>query len=102
MKKLDWKYVPIFVIFVLSLALAPVFRAQDQGSITRITPLPDGAQYSVDGQSYTHASSALWPAGSKHTLSVPFDAQVAVRTKYVFRNWAFNGGVISFNPVTVT
>src|ERR1035441_4279420 len=67
MKKFDWKYVPIFVILALSMALAPVFHAQTQGSLTRITPVPDGAGYLVDGQYYTHASSALWPAGSKHT-----------------------------------
>ena len=39
MKKFDWKYVPIFILFALSMALAPVFRAQDLGSVTRITPV---------------------------------------------------------------
>jgi hypothetical protein len=87
MKKLDWKYVPIFVIFALSIALAPVFRAQDQ-SITRITPIPDGAEYVVDGQTYSHASSAVWPAGSKHTLSVPNTTQYyQQRTQYTFSAW---------------
>src|SRR5664280_1350039 len=76
MKKFDWKYVPIFVIFAFSMALSPVFRAQDLGSITRITPVPDGAAYTVDGQTYWHASSAVWPAGSKHTLFVPATVQV--------------------------
>ncbi len=103
MKKFDWKYVPILVIFALSMALAPVFRAQDQGSVTRITPVPDGAGYSVDGQNYTSASSALWPAGSKHTLWVSNPVQVGqVGTKWVFRDWEFAGGVLQFNPVTVT
>jgi uncharacterized protein (TIGR03437 family) len=103
MKKFDWKYVPVFVIFALSMALAPVFRAQDQGSITRITPVPDGAEYTVDGQFYAHASSAVWPVGSKHTLGVPGTTQVGqVRTKYVFRDWEFAGGAFQVNPVTVT
>ena len=103
MKKFDWKYVPIFVIVALSMALAPVFRAQDLGSITRITPVPDGAEYTVDGQTFTRASSAAWPAGSKHTLWVPYTTQVGqVRTKYVFRGWEFAGGALPFNPVTVT
>ena len=75
MKKLDWKYVPVFVIFALSIALAPVFRAQDQGALTRITPVPADAEYTVDGQTYTHASSAFWPTGSKHVLSVPNPTQ---------------------------
>jgi uncharacterized protein (TIGR03437 family) len=103
MKIFDWKYVPIFVMFALGMALAPVFRAQDLGSITRITPVPDGAAYTVDGQNYTHASSAVWPAGSKHILSVPLTLQVGqIRTRYVFRDWEFAGGGFQFNPVTVT
>jgi uncharacterized protein (TIGR03437 family) len=103
MKKFDWKYVPIFAIVALSMALAPVFRAQDLGSITRITPMPDGAAYTVDGQNYSHASSAVWPAGSKHILGVPATLQVGqIRTQYVFRDWEFAGGSIQFNPVTVT
>jgi uncharacterized protein (TIGR03437 family) len=102
MKKFDWKYVPIFVIFAFSMALSPVFRAQDLGSITRITPVPDGASYTVDGQIYSHASSAVWPAGSKHTLFVPATGQVNQRTQYVFNDWEFTGGSLPGNPVTVT
>lgn len=101
MKKLDWNYVPIFVIFALSMALAPVFRAQDQ-SITRITPVPDGATYVVDGQTYSHASSAVWPAGSKHTLWVPNLTQTNQGTQYTFQSWEFSGGQLPFNPVSVT
>jgi uncharacterized protein (TIGR03437 family) len=103
MKKLDWNYVPVFVIFALSIALAPVFRAQDQGSLTRITPVPADAEYMVDGQTYTHASSAFWPTGSKHILWVPNSPQVGqVRIRYVFKAWEFDGGSITTNPVTVT
>src|ERR1700687_3365214 len=101
MKKFDWKYVPIFVIFALSVALAPVFRAQTPGSLTRITPVPDGAGYLVDGQYYTHASSALWPAGTKHTLWVADPVQNSQRTQYVFNGWQWSGGPLP-NPVTVT
>lgn len=102
MKKFDWKYVPIFVIFALSMALAPVFHAQSQGALTRITPVPDGAGYYVDGQYYNHASSAMWPAGSKHTLWVFDPIQLSqIRTQYVFTGWEFSGGPLP-NPVTVT
>ena len=102
MKIFNWKYVPIFVIFALSMALAPVFRAQSQGSLTRITPVPDGAGYLVDGQYYTHASSAMWPAGSKHTLWVSDLAQTSqLRTQYVFIDWEWSAGSLP-NPVTVT
>ena len=102
MKKLNWKYVPIFVIFALSMALAPAFLAQSSGSVTRITPVPDGAGYSVDGQYYQHASSAMWPAGSKHTLWVSDAIQFYQnRTQYAFTGWTFSGGSLP-NPVTVT
>ena len=102
MKKFGWTYVPIFVIFALSIALAPVFRAQTQGSLTRITPVPDGAGYQVDGQYYTHASSAMWPAGSKHTLWVAGLTQINQnRTQFVFIDWEWSGGSLP-NPVTVT
>jgi uncharacterized protein (TIGR03437 family) len=103
MKKFDWKYSSIFAIFALSLALAPVFRAQSQGALTRITPVPDGAGYMVDGQYYEHASSALWPAGSKHTLFVPNTLQTSqIRTQYAFTGWEFAGGSFQLNPVVVT
>src|ERR1035437_7401508 len=102
MKKLDWKHVATFVILALSMALAPVFRAQDLGSITRITTVPDGAQYVVDGQNYSQASSAVWPTSCKHALWVPNTVQASqiIRTQYIFRNWEFAGGTFQFNPVT--
>ncbi len=103
MKNLDRKYVPIFAIVALSMALAPIFRGQDLGSTTRITPVPADAQYTVDGQDYSHASSAVWPTGSKHTLWVPSELQLGhFRMKYIFRGWEFAGGPLPFNPVTVT
>ena len=40
---------PILAAFALSVAFAPVFRAQDQGSVTKITPVPDGVYFTVDG-----------------------------------------------------
>jgi uncharacterized protein (TIGR03437 family) len=103
MMKFDWKYIPIFVIFALSLALAPVFHAQSQGSLTRVTPVPDGAGYQVDGQYYTHASSAIWPAGSKHTLYVEELTQSRQpRTRYAFSGWRSGDGTPGPNPFVVT
>ena len=102
MKRFDWKYLPIAVIFVLSMALAPVFRAQEQSSVTRILTTPDGAEFYVDGQMYTHAMSAAWPAGTKHTLWVPSLLQFpSIRTRYAFGGWTFSGGSLP-NPVVIT
>src|SRR5206468_11967269 len=102
MKRFDWKYVPIAVIFVISMVLAPVFRAQEQGAFTRITPVPDGVEYVVDGQAYTHATAAAWPSGSKHVLYVPNAIQLGPRTQYLFQGWGFTGGILQQNPVTIT
>ena len=57
LKKLDWTNLPIVAVFGLSVALAPVFRAQDQGTITKVSPSPDGAFFQVDGVTYQHAVS---------------------------------------------
>jgi len=68
MKRLDWKYLPIGVLFVLSTALAPVFRAQESVAVTSVHADPPDAYYFVDGTSYNGPSSNPWPAGSKHVL----------------------------------
>src|SRR5205085_6580834 len=70
MHKISSRFLPILAVIAVPLALAPVVHAQIQGSVTRITPVPDGASFNVDGQLYTHAVSAVWPAGSKHLLYV--------------------------------
>ncbi len=103
MKKIDWSYLPIAAIFALSMALAPVFHAQDQGTITRITTVPEGAIYLVDGQPFNHSTSAIWPTGSKHTLSVPAANQnFVIRTQYNFLSWEFAGQLLPGSTVTVT
>jgi uncharacterized protein (TIGR03437 family) len=71
-------------------ALAPAIRAQNLGTAVTINTVPDGAYYSVDGQMYTHASSAIWPAGSKHILSVdPEEDGILNKTKLTFSNWSY-------------
>ena len=85
------------------MALAPVFRAQTSGTLTRVTPVPDGAVFYVDGQPFSHATSALWPSGSKHVLSVPDTVQIGqIRTQLAFQAWQFAGTSLPTNPVTVT
>ena len=104
MKKFDWKYVPIFVIFALSMALAPVFRAQDQGSLTRITPVPDGRRIHR-GWPNLYARFERGVAGGQqaHVLWVPDTTQIGhLGMKYVFRGWEFAGGSLRSNPVTMT
>ena len=95
---------PILAAFALSVAFAPVFRAQDQGSVTKITPVPDGVYFTVDGAGYQHAVSNIWPAGSKHTLAVPTPLQAPGGNKVIstFDHWEFNGGQTALNPFVVS
>jgi uncharacterized protein (TIGR03437 family) len=104
MKRLDWKYLPIGVLFVLSTALAPVFRAQESLAVTGIRADPPDASYSVDGTTYTGPSSNPWPQGSKHVLSTFTQQSPVGQTKiqYLFQGWDFPGGSIPLNPATVT
>ncbi|HKA02597.1 MAG TPA: hypothetical protein VKE70_39065 [Candidatus Solibacter sp.] len=104
LKKLNWTNLPILAAFGLSVALAPIFRAQDQGSITKVTPLPDGAFFTVDGANYTHAVSNIWPTGSKHTLSAitPQYPPTGAKATLTFDHWEFNGGNVSLNPFVIT
>jgi uncharacterized protein (TIGR03437 family) len=103
MMKLFSGLLSIFAVIATQVAVAPVSYAQIQGSVTRITPVPDGAYFYVDGQQYNHAASAVWPTGSKHTLFVlePVQNTIAVKTKLSFRGWSWSGGALP-NPVDVT
>src|SRR4051794_5320415 len=104
MKSLDWKYLPIGALFLLSTALAPVFRAQDGSSVTRLRMDPPDAYYTVDGVSFTSASSAIWTPGSKHILAAPSPQSPPgkPKTQYVFKQWEFGQAIIKQNPVPVT
>src|SRR6266567_398104 len=92
------------VLFALAAALAPVYRAQSLGTTVRIVPVPDGAYYSVDGQNYSHATSAIWPVGSKHVLSADVQQDGAqYKTKIAFQGWSYSGGSLpGGNTVIIT
>jgi uncharacterized protein (TIGR03437 family) len=101
MRKFISQSFPIFLATVLLAFLAPPGHAQNS-STTSIVPVPDGAYYTVDGATYQHATSFLWPQGSKHTLGAPSLAFPTPNTQYVFENWKWSGGNLTGNPVTVT
>jgi uncharacterized protein (TIGR03437 family) len=47
--------------------------------------------------------SAIWPAGSKHILSVDSNVQLGgIKTRYTFGGWSYSGGPLTGNTVTVT
>src|SRR4051794_17534064 len=104
MKRLDWKYLPIGVLFVLSTALAPVFRAQEGTTVTRVRTDPPDAFYSVDGAIYSSATNTVWAPGSKHVLNAisPQNPPGQPKAIYVWKQWEFGDSVIKVNPAPVT
>ena len=77
--------------------------AAQSSSATKIYTVPDGVGYTVDGQYYTSLSTAVWPAGSKHVLSVnPYPAGSNLNTRYSFVNWQYFGGALPGSTVTIT
>jgi uncharacterized protein (TIGR03437 family) len=103
MKRLDWKYLPIGALLILSTALAPVFRAQTGNTVTRVTTVPPDATYTIDGTSYSGPSSSVWSPG-KHVLNAisPQYPNGNTRILYTFKSWDFGAGSITMNPLTVT
>ncbi|HLK62144.1 MAG TPA: hypothetical protein VKU19_01795 [Bryobacteraceae bacterium] len=105
MKKFQSKVAPVFILTMISSALLiPDSYAQNLGSTVTVAPLPDGAYFSVDGQIYSHAMSAIWPAGSKHTLSVDSLLQGGssqLKTQFTFKNWTSNIGAVQGGTNTI-
>ena len=102
--KIIMKWIPIFTV----MAVVPALSAQNAGSVTRVVTVPDGMTFLVDGQIYTHSISAIWPAGSKHTLWInsPDQSAPPYTTSYHFTGWeytALSGTVtLTGNPTVVT
>jgi len=90
-----------FVLFALAAAFVSVAAAQN--SVTLIGTSPSGAGYSVDGQNYTQATSALWPPGSKHVLSAPVtQGSSTIGEQLTFQQWQWAQGTFPGNTITVT
>jgi uncharacterized protein (TIGR03437 family) len=100
MKKLVAKSGLFLAVISLLTGLAPLDRAQ---SVTRVYTDPDGVFYQVDGQFFNHATSFVWPAGSKHTLSItPVQTDVTGTTQWSFTNWNSGSTVFTQNPLVIT
>src|SRR4051812_598688 len=84
----------LFKFAAISLLLVGNAAAQVSG-LTKVYTVPDGIAYTVDGQFYRTASSAIWPAGTKHVLSLnPEQMALNVKTMYSFGGWQYVGGVL--------
>ena len=92
MKKFQSKIAPVFIVTILAAGmLVPRFHAQNLGNTVVVQPVPDGGYFSVDGQVYNHPMSAIWPAGSKHVLSVDGGVQDGgwTKTRFSFKGWSY-------------
>jgi uncharacterized protein (TIGR03437 family) len=83
-------------------ALAPRCPGQNLGAATRIATVPPGLTFTVDGQVYQNAASAVWPSGSKHTLQILSLGQSQGKTQFVFKDWEFSGAIFAGNTMIVT
>src|SRR3954447_2371918 len=91
------------VQFAASLiVLTGAARAQ-VSSAGQVYTVPSGIAYTVDGEFYRVPSTAFWPAGSKHVLSLnPVQEGLNAKTRYAFGAWQYAGGSLPGATVTVT
>jgi hypothetical protein len=70
----------------------------------RVYTIPEGRMFTVDGAVYTSATTHMWATGSKHVLATDKGQDTgAIKSRYIFQNWQYTGGVLSSNPiVTIT
>lgn len=104
MKKIFLQLISIFVPALLTLALASSGRAQSLGAVTLISTVPSGIHFRVDGTDYVQPTSFIWPAGSKHTLTIDtlVQDQVQVGTRFTFNDWEWAGGQLPGSTVAIT
>src|SRR5579871_1893019 len=88
-----------FVVFLFAASSA----AQTQSSVTRVVTSPPGPIFNVDGQNYTSSMAALWPAGSKHILTIESPVQSWIQgAQYTFTGWQWAGGTFPQTQITIT
>ena len=76
-------------VWLFTAVCAARLAAQGQVVMTTISATASDAIFQVDGQSITGQATFAWPAGSKHTLSIPMIETVGpiVKSRYLFQGW---------------
>ena len=92
----------ISILIMILAALVPRCSGQNLGAATRVSTVPPGLYFSVDGQDYQTAMSAVWPTGSKHTLFVSQQSQFLGKSLSAFKDWEFAGGTFSGSLMIIT
>ncbi|MGP8245126.1 MAG: InlB B-repeat-containing protein [Bryobacteraceae bacterium] len=96
-----------FAQWLLRAALAGALAAAawaQSSSVTTITPVPAGANFTVDGQNYSQPTSFTWPAGSAHIVAVPNAIQngALANTQLTYVDIAWAGGTYETTSVIIT
>lgn len=105
----------INLLILLVLLISGAGWAQSLSTVT-IGTTPQGAQFIIDGLTYTSNQVFAWPTGSKHIVDFPFSTDNSGNTvnyqngqngniRYTFGGWADNNGLLATpgaNVVTVT
>ena len=101
MKLLHAKWMAVFALIPCLWPLAPA--SAQSNTLTRIVSIPAGGPFYVDGTYYVGATTAIWPAYSVHTLSVPPGVQTLLesKTQGVFTGWQWNSGSSPLQTLTV-
>src|SRR5712671_5045967 len=82
-----------------------MLQAQNQTVSTRVFTDPLGVRFFIDGQVYVTPQNFLWPAGSKHTISVEHNQlHYTNLTRFTFTGWVDNTSLFnsSSDSVVVT
>jgi uncharacterized protein (TIGR03437 family) len=89
---------------VLAVALLFSGVTHAQSSVTLINTTPNGAFYTVDGQNTSQPTSAVWPTGSAHVLSVTDTTQtnLILGEQLVFQEWQWAQGSFLNPTITIT
>jgi uncharacterized protein (TIGR03437 family) len=102
MKRFVSKGILIMTALAAFAAVAPLANAQ-ASSVTQVSTTPNGLQFFVDDQLYTSKMGAVWPQGSKHTLSaIILQKDTLGTTLYTFSQWQWSGGALPGSQVVVT
>src|SRR5271156_5133272 len=90
----------------ISLWLGTMVVSAQTINMTSIYSDPAGATITIDGQAYYGSAAFLWPAGSKHTLTIQQvqAPRFLAATKMVFQSWADSSGEFtsSANTIVIT
>ena len=97
------KFPRISVLIMILAALAPRCSGQDLGAATRVSTVPPGLYFSVDGQTLpVRHDCRMAQRQQTYVAGVSAHASSWAKRNLFSRDWEFAGGTFSGNPVIIT